>query len=239
MGTISIEHGDRLFWLGRYAERVFTTIKSLERLYDKLIDKDPQHYIKYLECFGLTDTFGSGESFLHSFIFDKDNCCSVSYSLERAYDNGILLREEITSEALAYIQLAMDSLEKADLSEKGLVVSLLPVEDILYSFWGCIYDAVYDEEIKNIILCGKSVERLELYVRLRYRKELIDREFVRLCRNLSHIPKNTPYRYNTAQLSVLVEIIQSKKGCRGRESEVLTALGRLFEPVKQTGRVIL
>ena len=234
MGTISLEHGDRLYWLGRYTERVFTTLKSLERLYDKLIDRDPKHYIKYLDCFGLTDNFGDPKKFLHSFIFSKDNSYSAAFSLDRAYDNGIELREEISTEALAYLQLAMDRLEKADNPNKGLVVSLLPVIDTLFSFWGCIYDYIYDEEIKNIILCGKSVERLELYVRLKYRKELIDLEFDRLCKNLAKIPKNTPYRYNTKQLSVLVEIIESDKGCAGHESEVLTALGRLFEPVNQT-----
>ena len=218
MGTISLEHGDRLYWLGRYTERVFTTIKSLERLYDKIIDRDPDHYIKYLECFGLSDDF--------------ENCYSAAYSLERAYDNGIVLREEISTEALAYLQLALDRLEKADASKSGLVVSLLPVEDTIFSFWGCIYDYVYDEEIKNIILCGKAVERLELCVRLKYNDGLIGKEFERLCRNLSKIPRNTPYRYNTEQLSVLVEIIESESCCKGKENEVLTALGKLFDPVK-------
>ena len=44
MSNISIEHGDRLYWLGRYAERFFTTMKSLERLHDKVIDRDSEHY---------------------------------------------------------------------------------------------------------------------------------------------------------------------------------------------------
>lgn len=232
MGTISLEHGDRLYWLGRYTERVFTTLKSLERLYDKMIDRDPKHYIKYLDCFGLTDTFGSYEKFLSSFIFNKENSFSAAYSLERAYDNGIVLREEISTEALSFLQMAMDALEKTRDSSKGLVVAMLPVEDILFGFWGCIHDYVYDEEIKDIILCGKSVERLELYIRLKYRRELIDLEFDRLCRTLRRIPKNTPYRYNTKQLSALVEIIGAENGCTGNENAALTALGRLFEPVK-------
>lgn len=50
MGTISIEHGDRLFWLGRYTERAFTTLKSLESLYDKAIDCDPEKYKEYLSA---------------------------------------------------------------------------------------------------------------------------------------------------------------------------------------------
>ncbi|MCD7730318.1 MAG: alpha-E domain-containing protein [Oscillospiraceae bacterium] len=228
MGTISLEHGDRLYWLGRYAERVFTTLKSLERLYDKVIDRDPSHYIKYLECFGLTDIFGDCDSFMHDFIYDKNNSYSVAYSLERAYDNGIVLREEISTEALSFIQIAMDKLDSSHNSDKSLCVSMLPIEDTLFGFWGCIHDYVYDEEIKDIILCGKSVERLELYIRLKYRTELINLEFERLCDILRRIPKNTPYRYNTEQLSILVEIIGGV-GCKGKESEALSALARLFE----------
>jgi uncharacterized alpha-E superfamily protein len=231
MGIISIEHGDHLYWLGRYTERVFTTLKSLERLYDKMIDRDPKHYVKYLECFGLTDTFGSYEKFLDSFIWDRDNSFSVSYSLDRAYDNGIVLREEISSEALSFLQMTMDKLDSMKDSSKGLSVAALPVKDEILGFWGSIHEYVYDYESKDIILCGKSLERLELYIRLKYRRELIEREFDRLCRILSRIPKDTPYRYNSSQLSVLVEIIESEEGGSGYESELLSAISRLFDPV--------
>lgn len=228
MSSISIEQGDRLYWLGRYTERAFTTLKSLERLYDKVIDRDPFHYVKYLECLGLTDTYGNYKDFFRSFIFDKSNTASAAYSLERAYDNGIVLREEISTEALSYLQVASDRLDAASKKEQGLVVALMPIEDILFGFWGCIHDYIYDDEIKDIILCGKSVERLEMYIRLKYRENLISLEFNRLCAALGRIPRNTPYRYNTAQLSTLVEIIGGCK-CEGRESETLAALGRLFE----------
>ena len=63
MGTISIEHGDRLFWLGRYAERVFSTRKALEDLYDNSIDGKPECYTDFLAKFGLADTYGSAKNF--------------------------------------------------------------------------------------------------------------------------------------------------------------------------------
>ncbi len=233
MSNISFEHGDRLYWLGRYAERAFTTLKSLERLYDKVIDRDPMHYKKYLECYGLKDIYGDCKKFFHSFIFDKDNPSSAAYSLERAYDNGIVLREEISTEALAYLQLAMDKLAGAENAAQGLVVTLLPMQDILYSFWGCISDKVYNPEIGALIAIGKYVERLELYIRLKYRPNLIKAEFERLCGALNRIPKKTPYRYNTEQLSALVEIVGMDGNCAGRESEALAALGRLFENVRK------
>lgn len=228
MGTISLEHGDRLFWLGRYTERVFTTLKALEKHYDKMIDKDPDFYKEYLSSFGLIDVYGSGEKFLESFLYDAENPNSISYSLERAYDNGIVLREEISTEALSFIQMAMDSLEKTRKSSKGLTLSLLPLQDLLFGFWGCIDDYILDEEIKTIIYCGKCVERLDLYLRLKYSFNSVEAEFARLCKYLSRVPKNTPYRYNTDQLSVLVETFGTEKDYVSGKNAALAALGKLF-----------
>lgn len=227
--NISTELGSRIYWLGRYTERAFTTLKSLERLYDKVIDRDPEHYKKYLECFGLNDIYGDYKKFFRSFIFDKNNSCSAAYSLERAYDNGIVLREAISTEALAYLQLAKDKLESSENTPQELVVAMMPLEDILYGFYGCFADHVYNEEIRDIFLCAKSVERVELYIRLKYGSEKTYSEFERLCSFLEHIPTNTPYRYNPKQLGILSEIMHSINGCVGREYEAISALAKLFD----------
>ncbi len=42
MGFISIEQSDNLFWLGRYAERVYRTIRCFEALCDVMLDIDEQ-----------------------------------------------------------------------------------------------------------------------------------------------------------------------------------------------------
>ena len=91
MGTISLEHSDRLYWLGRYTERVFTTLKTLQKLYDRTID-NRSGYAEYLGYFGLSDSYGSNRDFFRSFLYDSTNPNSVAYSLERAYDNGIVCK---------------------------------------------------------------------------------------------------------------------------------------------------
>ena len=226
--SISTEHSSRIYWLGRYTERALTTLKSLERLYDKVIDRDPEHYKKYLECFGLNDTYGDYRTFFHSFIFDKNNSCSAAYSLERAYDNGIELREAISTDSLAYLQLAKDKLKSAENTSQGLVVALMPLEDILYGFYGCFIDRVYNEEIRDIFLCAKAVERVELYIRLKYRKEKILSESERMCEFLKRIPENTPYRYNENILENLMEMIHSEKYI-GRELEAISLVNSIFD----------
>ena len=47
MGIISIEKADRLFWLGRYAERVLTTLVAFFDFYDEMIDGDEKAYRIY------------------------------------------------------------------------------------------------------------------------------------------------------------------------------------------------
>ncbi len=228
MGTISVEHGDRLFWLGRYTERVFTTLKVLEHLSDTVIDKNAGAYIDYLSAFGLSDIYGSSADFFKSFIFCKDNPNSVAFSLDRAYDNGIVLREEISTEALSFLQMAKDKLAAANGTSQSLRLALLPLEDILYGFWGCISDNILDVETKNIICCGKSIERLDLYFRLKYPFEMISEEFDRLCRHLRSVPANTPYRYNTQHLCTLVEIMGDGEKYENSVPAALQSLGNLF-----------
>ena len=116
MGTISIEHGNNLYWLGRYTERVFTTLKALQETYDKMLDGGIG-YQEYLGYFDLPDIYNDSKSFFRSFLFDKDNFSSVAYSLERAYDNGIVLREDISSGAFSFLQIAKDTLKGAKGSE--------------------------------------------------------------------------------------------------------------------------
>lgn len=226
--TFSREHGDKMFWLGRYAERVFTSLKTLEQLYDEALDK-PKCYVEYLNAFGLSDNYENAHEFFRSFVFDENNVSSVRCSLRRAYDNGIVLREEISTEALSFLQLAMDKLdEAAGNCGQSLRLRIIPVVDTLYSFWGCVNDHVFEPETKNIILCGKSLERLDLYFRLKYPYQQISTEFERLCRHLGQVPKNSPYRYSTKYLCALVEITADEKTCRASSAQAITSLGKLF-----------
>lgn len=227
MGTISLEHSDRLYWLGRYTERVFTMLKSLQALYDRMIDQNTD-YNEFLQCFELEDVYKDKRAFLRSFLYDMENPSSVAFSLERAYDNGIVLREEISTEAFSFLQVAKDTLQKSE-KARNTRLSLLPLEDVLFGFWGCIEDNMYNDECKNIILCGKSMERLDLYLRLKYPFAEVEKEFVRLCKSLRRMPKDTPYRYNTQYLSDLVEILGVQEEYDLHADKAIISLEHLFE----------
>ena len=86
MGTISLEHSNRLYWLGRYTERFFTTLKALGDLYDKMLDT--QHgYTDYLGCFGLADTYADNAAFFRAFR-QHTGMTPAQYRKEKSLEKG-------------------------------------------------------------------------------------------------------------------------------------------------------
>ena len=148
--------------------------------------------------------------------------------MERAYDNGIVLREEISTVALSFLPMAKDILEKSAQGGNPQL-SLLPLRDVLYSFWGCIMDNVFDEEVCNLIFCGKSMVRVDFCLRMRLPFAEAEQEFRRLCRRLRFVPKDTPYRYNLQYLCDLVEILGAEEEYKLHADKAIAILEPLFE----------
>lgn len=165
MGIISIEHSDKLFWLGRYSERVYTTLRLFAKSYDMMIDLKLDDYIEFCEKLDIPNIYTSNRDFSSRYCFDENDINSIYSNLIRSYDNAIVLREEIGSEALSYIQLAIYDMQKAQQSHAPLI-QLQKVLDDIMAFWGMIDDATENTEARNIIKTGKHVERLSLYSRL-------------------------------------------------------------------------
>ena len=53
MGIITIDNGYNLFWLGRYSERVMTTLDEFVIHFDRMLDMDPAAYLDFLEKLAL------------------------------------------------------------------------------------------------------------------------------------------------------------------------------------------
>ena len=179
MGIISVENTDRLYWLGRYSERVFTTIKLFSRSFDDMIDTKLNSYEDFCKKLDIPNIYTDGPDFVGRYCFDPTVPDSIIANLMRAYDNGITLREEIGSETLSYIQLAVYSLNKAGQSPSPLI-DMMKVVDNLYAFWGIVDDQIDSENVRNIIKVGKRVERLDLYARLQMPHTEMQREIDRL-----------------------------------------------------------
>ena len=183
MGIISIEHTDRLFWLGRYSERVYTTLKIFADQYDSMLDLKEKEYKDFCIRQDIPDIYQSAEDFAERYCFDEDDPNSIISNLSRAYDNAVVMREEIGSMTLSYIQMAVYAMNKAKQSDAP-IFELQHVRDNIVAFWGIVDDSIDDEHVRSMIKLGKRVERLDLYARMHMDREELLREAGKLNRRI-------------------------------------------------------
>ena len=179
MGIISVDQADRLFWLGRYSERVYTTLRLYSKSFDSMIDEIADSYQSFCKMIDIPDIYGSKEVFQKAYPFDEANPDSIISNLLHAYDNAIVLREEIGSETLSYVQLAVYDMNRAKISRSPLIDMQRVIDNIL-AFWGIADDQIDSEQVRNMIKAGKRVERVDLYARLGAPVKELQREINRL-----------------------------------------------------------
>lgn len=171
MSILSRENSERLFWLGRYSERVYTGLRDFAGKFDAISDAK------------LRDDFAK------RFCFDDTNTSSIAFSLMRAYDNAIVLRDEIGTETFSYIQLAVYEMNAAKKSRAPLL-QLQKVIDNIAAFWGMADDRIENELARGIIKLGKRIERVDLYARMNAGTEEIRREIRRLAYRIGRTGMN-------------------------------------------------
>lgn len=206
MGIISIEHTDRLYWLGRYTERVYTTLRLFATSYDEMIDRAEKSYEIFCEKLDIPNIYLSGTDFVRRYCFDATDPNSIYSNLMRGYDNAVVLREAIGSETLSYIQLAVYAINRAKESAAPMI-DLQKVMDNLMAFWGMADDSIASENVRNIIKVGKRVERLDLYARLHLPLVDISREVYRLT---GRIPR-TQVKYDKNLLEELNSLVEAEE----------------------------
>jgi uncharacterized alpha-E superfamily protein len=205
MGIISLEQTNRLYWLGRYTERVYTTIRLYSKCYDAMIDNIDENYEDFCRKLEIPNIYKDKEDFNTRYPFDESDVNSIHSNLIRAYDNAIVLREELGSETLSYIQLAIYAMNKAKISRAPLL-ELQNVEDNILAFWGISDDFINDDVIRNIIKTGKRVERIDLYARLKMDRAMLRREFDKLESRL----ERSGMPYNSTEYKKLTRMIDAE-----------------------------
>jgi uncharacterized alpha-E superfamily protein len=148
-----------------------------------MIDNIDENYEDFCKELEIPNIYKDKEDFNRRYPFDETDTNSIYSNLIRAYDNAIVLREEIGSETLAYIQLAIYAMNKAKISNAPLL-ELQNVEDNILAFWGISDDFIGDDVIRNIIKTGKRVERIDLYARLKLSRKDLKREVDKLASGL-------------------------------------------------------
>ncbi len=183
MDYVSLNKTNRLFWLGRYSERVLSLTQYMMYWYDRMIDGSGIDYEDYCKKIGIPCDYADSEEFIRKYLFDKDDKYSLRNAADEMLGNGMVLRETISSKTLAYLQMAVNALELAS-SDSAPGIELQWVIDDVMAFRGSCDDFIEEEYIRNIIKCGISVERMSLYLRLGYNLEQASKEIKKMMNRL-------------------------------------------------------
>ena len=183
MDTITLSKQNRLFWLGRYSEWVYTSVQLMMEDYDSLIDGSGMDYHAFCRKMGIPCVYDSGEDFCRRYLFDADSQYSITSAVEAMLGNGMVLRETITSQTLAYLQMAHSAMEMAARSDSPMVELQWVLDDIT-AFRGSFDDAVEEETARNITKTGGMVERISLMLRLERHMERLEGEQRKLLNRL-------------------------------------------------------
>ncbi len=217
---IRVEH---LYWLGRYAERVLTTSRYLMGVFDKMIDGETVDYADFCTRLGIPNVYADTSDFCWRYLFDPKDPNSILCNLHYAYDNAIVIREILSTECLSYIQMAVTAMESASVSLSPLL-SLQDVIDNILAFRGSTEEYL-DDTARNIVRCGNSVERIDLYIRLGYRTAQLRRELTTLVNRLY----KTRMEPNPECLEKLSAIVTDETAPTPSRNELLSWVENLFD----------
>ena len=165
---ISATKANRLFWLGRYEERVYMTIHVLNKCYDKMIDCHPDEYMSLWRRLDTSGTYTTNDEFTYGMMYDDANPCSVISALNYAMNNAILLREDIMSETLSYIEMSIALVQRCKAEHALNTSALQPVIDWSLAFWGSAEQRLQNHKALSIMLTGRNIENIDMQLRFGY-----------------------------------------------------------------------
>ncbi len=164
---VTASKADNFYWLGRYTERVYTTLRHFFPFYDRVMDTDVDAFRPFARALDLPEDFEDFDAFIESFLYDAGNQDSVRSSILAAFRNAVILRPELSSRLLQYIELALtnitDAASRAANAED--IYKQRDINDNILAFWGGVEDSPTDMMLKSFIFVGKYIERIDLYTR--------------------------------------------------------------------------
>ncbi len=175
LALVTASKAENLYWLGRYTERVYTTLELFFPFYDRVMDTDPDAFRPFARALDLPEDFENFDEFVYALLYDEGQRDSVRSAAESAFYNAVILRPELSSRLLGYIELALSRLSDAArrCGKGGSMFSQRDVADALLAFWGGIENSPADPSFKALVFMGKYIERLDLYSRFSMATEMM------------------------------------------------------------------
>lgn len=167
LALVTASKADNLYWLGRYTERAFTTLNQFFPFYDRVMDTDVDAFRPFAHALDLPEDFEDFDGFVESFLYDGSNPDSVRSAVTSAFNNAVILRPELSSRLLQYVELAMTNITDAakHAADAEDIYNQRDITDDMLAFWGGIENSPVDPTLKAFIFIGKYLERIDLYTR--------------------------------------------------------------------------
>ena len=185
---ISAVKANSLFWLGRYEERVYITLHLLRKCHDKMIDGELEDYWPIWQKLDTTAAYQTIEEFTFGIMYDDTNPSTVMAAQTKAMDNAILLREDILSETLSYLEMSLALLKECRKKQEKNVICLQPVIDWSLAFWGSAQQRLQNHKALYIMSIGRNVENMDMLLRFDYSYERVALAYDSLKRYCKQMP---------------------------------------------------
>lgn len=185
---ISAVKANSLFWLGRYEERVYITLHLLRKCHDKMIDGELEDYWPISQKLDTTGAYQTIEEFTFGIMYDDTNPSTVMAAQTKAMDNAILLREDILSETLSYLEMSLALLKECRKKQEKNVICLQPVIDWSLAFWGSAQQRLQNHKALYIMSIGRNVENMDMLLRFDYSYERVALAYDSLKRYCKQMP---------------------------------------------------
>ena len=185
---ISATKANRLYWLGRYEMRVYQTLHQLGKCYDAMIDGNPEDYMTFWAKLDAMGNYSDCKSFTLGMLYDEDNPTSVISAQRYAMDNAILLREDIMSETLSYLEMSIALMKRCKQTGETNLSALQPVIDWSLAFWGSGEQRLQNHLALCIMMIGRNIENIDIMLRFGYPYRRIRLAYDSLKRYSQQIP---------------------------------------------------
>lgn len=223
MGTSTINKNNRLYWLGRYTERVYQGVENIRNIQDSILDGAEIDIADYRRRLGITSsTFSSPEEFCQRYAFDRTLPESLLATADAMLGNGMVLRDILGSQTLSYIQMTVSAIEIASTSHSFDVQLQWAMDDIM-AFRGSYAEYVEESQARNTIRSGASVERVGTLLRLEADDTILAKEITKLIDRLHR----THLEYDEEKLASIQQFLTSEEAHPNR-FELLTNVESLF-----------
>jgi len=168
MSILSPSKANHLFWLGRYAERIFAQLHFLRYYYDLCLDEGREDAIlDYCSKLSLSDYNSNRDDFLIEHLYGSSPN-SLRTNLDCLNDNSLVLREELTTATLGYVNLCVATLNHCHASMTTNITRLQPISDYVLAFWGSVLQHVATLPSVDMLFMGRHIEYLDMYSRFGY-----------------------------------------------------------------------